>query len=230
MPEVGLLYPLPYIKYSNCLSYGGNQTLSDDTVLRKSGCGVISCADTLIYLARHHNGCKKGIFCNLPEPDTEFIPIEYYNERIKELSRRFLPIVPGLGINGPALALGLNRYFGKYDIPFRAHWELRCGRLWQSINDMLRHDIPVIISVGPNFPLIWQKYRLTLYAKTSSGEYRPQCSTKSHFVTAVSLDDIWLGISSWGKKYYIRRSEYDAYLKKHSASLVNSAVYIKPVR
>lgn len=229
MPGTELQHSFVRVKFSGGISYGGNQTLSDSAVLRKSGCGVISCADTLIYLAKYHEGCKKGIFDALPEADSGVVPLEYYNGRIKELSKRFMPVVPGFGINGPSLAFGLNRYFRKYALPFHARWELNGGRLWEHAADMLRSDIPVILSVGPNFPLVWQKYKLPLYTKTQCGDYCPSGAVKAHFITAASIDDIWICVSSWGKKYYIRRVEYDEYLKKHSAPLVNSALYIKSV-
>jgi hypothetical protein len=91
---------------------------------------------------------------------------------------------------------------------------------------MLSRDIPVIFSVGPNFPLLWQRNRLRFYVRTESG-MAPGPQTLAHYVMITGSDGDWLQISSWGKKYYIRKDEYLNYVKMHSARLVSNILYIR---
>lgn len=92
---------------------------------------------------------------------------------------------------------------------------------------MLREDIPVILSIGPNFPLLWQKKELTLHIQTNEGSFYPGPATHAHYVTVTGMDDTWLQISSWGRKYFINRNEYLQYVKAHSARLVSNILYVK---
>ena len=101
------------------------------------------------------------------------------------------------------------------------------GKLWQRCEDMLRRDIPVIFSVGANFPKIWGRERLRLYTKLPDGTFRPSGSVRAHFMTATALDDTHIRVSSWGRMYYISRGEFDEYVKKHSGSIICNIVYIK---
>jgi len=93
---------------------------------------------------------------------------------------------------------------------------------------MLSEDIPVIISVGPNFPLVWQKHKADLYAERA-GEIRKVSSVKAHFMTVTGMDDQWLSLSSWGRKYYMDRKEYEQYVSKHSGSFASNIVYIRKI-
>ena len=84
----------------------------------------------------------------------------------------------------------------------------------------------MILSVGPNFPAVWEKHKLKFYRKITDGNYRPAAATKAHYVTATALDAEWLRISSWGKEYYINREEYEAFVKAHSSYLFSNLVYL----
>ena len=45
-------------------------------------------------------------------------------------------------------------------------------------------------------------------------------------VTVTAMDEIWMCISSWGKKYYINRQEYMEYACRYSGFLVSNMVYL----
>ena len=92
---------------------------------------------------------------------------------------------------------------------------------------MLERDLPVVISVGPNLPLIWQRHKLRFYIKTPSGSYLPGPQTLAHYVTVTGMDEEWLRVSSWGRMYYINRREYLLYVKEHSAKLVSNILVIR---
>ena len=94
---------------------------------------------------------------------------------------------------------------------------------------MLSRDIPVILSVGPNFPVFWRKNRLPFYIRSADGSYRKAAATKGHFVTATGIDAAWVRISSWGREYYINRSEYEKYTKENSLYAFSNLLFLQKV-
>lgn len=206
-------------------TYGGSQMLSDNKNIRKCGCGVAAAADLLIYLHRYHSPLGCPLLKALPEDGA--IPIADYRRLLAWLSRRFFPLIPSRGINGVMLAAGLDLFMRLYGGEMTALWCFTGGKLWQRCEDMLRRDIPVIFSVGANFPKIWGRERLRLYTKLPDGTFCPSGSVRAHFMTATALDDTHIRVSSWGRMYYISRGEFDEYVKKHSGSIICNIVYIK---
>lgn len=272
---IKLLHPFPSIRKEGALSYGGNQSWTRQKFVQKSGCGVISCTDLLIYLHRYRAGCSTELFSKIipcetarrasihacpegtpnetarresihacpkstpyetarresihayPEGmDDDPILLEEYNNCVDALRRKYLPVIPYFGMNGFMLALGLNRYFRKYHMNLKAVWCISSKKLWQRMKKMLQVDVPVIFAIGPDFPLIWRKHKLTLYKKRADGRFVSVCQTNAHFVTVTAMDKEWLRISSWGKEYYINRKEYDAYVRNYSSFLVSNMVFI----
>ena len=206
-------------------SFGGNQMTSDSKTMREVGCGVIAALDLLLYLCRFHPGCGCSFFAEASEDGV--IDEREYDELARQLSRRFFPMIPKLGINGIMLSGGLNRFFRRYRLPFRAAWGIGSGRLFEEIGDMLARDVPVILSVGPNFPLFWQKHELTFYTAGPDGSLFRACSIRAHYVTVTGLDDDRMFISSWGRAYCIDREEYMDYIRRHSGSIVSNIVKIR---
>lgn len=207
------------VSKESIISYGGNQTWSENAVIRKCGCGVISSLDLLLYLGRHH--------CGDQAPETRPIPLKEYDRMCMELSRRYIPLLPPFGTNGAALALGLNRIFSRYNMPFRASWQLSGSKMMGKVESMLDADIPVILSIGANFPLFWQKNRVALYSKDSLGRMRRASSAKAHYVTVTGSELNALRISSWGRKYYINKGEYFSYIHQHSNSIISNILMIE---
>lgn len=201
----------PYLKIETkeAIAYGGNQSWFPYKFLKKTGCGVIGAADTLLHL----NGKE-----HLTEAE--------YMDFAKMLWRKFLPVIPGFGMNGLTLMIGINRYFQKNEMPYRARWRISGRKLFSRIDRMLADDIPVILAVGPNFPFVWKKEKLTFYTKINDEKYIPAVKTKAHFVTVTGRDGAWLQISSWGKKYYIDIREYRKYVKQYSSFLVSNMLDI----
>lgn len=208
------------------LSFGGSQMISKSKTMREVGCGVIAALDLLLYLCRFH-GCECAFFADAAEDGV--IDETEYDELAQKLSRRFFPMIPKLGINGLMLAGGLNLFFLRYSFPFRASWGMGSGKLFGQIEEMLSHDIPVILAIGPNFPRFWQKNKLTFYVAAPDGEMMAACSINAHYVTVTGLDERFLKISSWGREYYIDREEYLSYMRRHSGSIVSNIVKIRPI-
>ena len=211
---LGLQRDYVRVNCSGRISYGGSQMWSPNKTVRMCGCGPVAVLDTLLYL-RHQQG--------------EAISQEAYNKELERLSRRYMPLVPPFGANGLLLAAGMNMLLREYKLPYRAFWAVSGRKFWTRMEELLRQDLPVIFSVGPNFPALWQKHRLTFYGKLPDGSYVPQCSAKSHYITATGMDEDWLRISSWGREYYIKRSEYDEYVRKYSTSIVSNILMLRRI-
>ena len=122
--------------------------------------------------------------------------------------------------------LGLNGYFAFHKMPYRAAWMLSGKKMISRIEKMLSLDIPVIMAIGPNFPLFWKKEKLSFYTKDGNGKLCPAVKTKAHFVTVTGISESELQISSWGKKYYISIQEYEKYVREHSSPLVSNIIYV----
>ncbi len=194
------------------LSYGGSQMWSSKETMRICGCGAVAAFDACLYLS----GRQK-----------EHMTDEEYLRELEAVSRRYFPLIKPFGINGLLLAVGMNRLLRKNKLPYRAFWAVSGRKFWSRIEELLSQDIPVIFSIGPNFPALWGKHRLRFYKKRPDDSYLPSSSAIAHYVTATGCDENWLRISSWGSEYYIKRSEYDEYVSRYSATLVSNILMLR---
>lgn len=154
------------------------------------------------------------------------IPLDEYNAVIKAMTKKYFPLTPPFGINGLGLVCGMNLFFKAHSWPLRARWGVKYGELWQSIENMLDADFPVLIAVGPNMPRFWQDNRLGLYTRLPDGTHRRIGAVKAHYMTVTEIDSDWLTVSSWGRRYCINRAEYDAYTRAYSNGLLSNIAYI----
>ena len=223
MTELQHNYPAVHGAAEPC--YGGCQTQMSQKALRRCGCGLVCALDLLIYLHRWH-GCGTPFLEGL---EANPIDAALYEQKITRLRRRWLPIVYPLGTSGLALAWGLGRFFRKFGLPLRARWAVKWERLFPTVEEMLKKDIPVILAVGQSFPRIWRKDKLTFYRKTADGEYRPASATRAHFVNVTGIDGHWLQVASWGRCYYVNREEFCQFAKQYSLRWLCNIVYIQEV-
>lgn len=91
---------------------------------------------------------------------------------------------------------------------------------------MLKADIPVILAVGPNFPIIGGRHKINLYEKRKEG-YVTVDRISAHFVTITDMDEEWIGVSSWGAKYYINKKEYIRYVRLHSNWILSNILVLR---
>lgn len=198
----------PYVRISSeeGQSYGGSQNWFPGASFRACGCGVIACADTLLYLTGR----------------TELTRGEYM-DYVNQL-RRYFPLIPYRGIDGLRLAVGMNLCLSREGLPYRARWSASAGLFWERLSSQLMCGLPVIIAIGPNFPIFWGKDTLPLYRRSGDG-YVLSTRTKGHFLTVTGLDDGWMRVSSWGRELYISRGDYENYRKKQG-SLLTSLLYM----
>lgn len=222
-----LKHPYVSVAYGRGESYGGSQSLLGDKTERAVGCGVVAGLDLLAYLSRWH-GDTARLLREAALPEDGAIPAETYIRLAHRLRKAYLPLIPGQGINGILLALGLDRVFLGDGLPYLARWGVPYRRLWSETERMLAEDIPVILSVGPNFPKLWQHRALRLYDGAdgrASGE-----TVHAHYLTVTGMDGEWLQAASWGRRCFIRREEYLAYVAAHSARLLSNILTVRRIR
>ena len=193
--------------------YGGNQSWFPYGFLRRVGCGVISATDVLLHLQK-----------------VEEISEEAYVEFAKRLWKGYFPVIPGFGMNGLGLMIGMNLYFKKYQMPYLAYWNIFGRKMFAKIDRMLDKDLPAVLAIGPNFPFIWKKEKLSFYTKVNENQYLPAAKVNAHFVTVTGREGEWIRISSWGKEYYFKIGEYREYVRNHSNSVLSNVLILKKKR
>lgn len=220
-----LKHPYIAVRKDGKLSYGGNQSWGKSAALRKYGCGVIAGTDLILYLSLHKTYCKsRGI--ERRGNENGIWEAEDYMKKVTKTRRKYLPLIQGFGMPGWILAAGINLYFIRNRIPLKASFGVWGRNIPNRIHAMLSHDIPVILAVGPNFPIPCKRHKLIFYKKTGEN-YQEACRTAAHYVTVTGMDGQWLEISSWGKKYYVNLNEYTEYVKRYSSYFVSNICYIR---
>ena len=215
----------PGIRQAGRVSFGGNQRQLKSAVLQHCGCGVVATLDLIRYLHLYHPDCRTDFFAGVA--DTPDLPEPVYDLCAQRM-RHFVPVLYPIGSTGFSLAAGLNRYFKRHNVPLKASWGVSKDRIWQEIEDMLERDLPVILSVGNQFPVFWKKKGAQLYRR--SGEALKQSvHVHAHYVTVVGIDDAWLRISSWGQEYYLAREEFLRYRDKESMNLLCNIVCLRHI-
>ena len=202
-----LARPWVAVRLPGAVSFGGNQNWFPDGNFRRCGCGVVACADTLLYLTGRSSLSR-----------------EEYIAYVEGL-RKYYPLLPGRGIDGLRLAVGMNLCLRRENLPLRARWCASAQAFWQRLEEQLEADLPAVVAIGPNFPRFWGAERLPLYARTAVG-YVESERTKAHFLTVTGEENGWLEVSSWGRRLYIRRDAWESYMRRASAPLLTNLLYL----
>ena len=196
-------------------SFGGSQMWFQEKSISRCGCGVVAAYDLLLYMTqRYGDQCLNAL------------SRDAYTAELKKIQKKYFPLLYPFGLTGIQLAVGINRLFHDRALPYHASWSITGKKLFSRIQDMLLKDIPVILSIGPNFPFFWEKHTLSLYRK-DRGVYRKANEVKGHYITVVGIDDVWLKVSSWGRLYYIRLEEYQDYTSRSSSSITSNILQIQ---
>lgn len=214
--------------------YGGSQNMYATPRERSCGCGIAGAADIILYIEALNDERNLNTDISTFPSDNGFA---YSKDKFLSLSadlrKKYIPIIPGRGVNSFILAWGLNRYFKKHKLKYRARWKWTSIKKWETLERMLKDDIPVILAIGNNFPAVWGKKELNLYVKdekeSSEAEpvFRKQQSVCGHFVVVTAIEGNCLTVSSWGRKLYINIDEYNQYVKKHSINVYSNILIIK---
>lgn len=224
MKRCCLRYPYLSVKTDNAYSYGGNQNWSGSRAVRRYGCGVVGMGDVILYLGLHQLSFDTDLFYGMAREDG-YLSFPRYERYLRKISKRYVRIIPGMGVPGFLLPAAFNKYFRQYRIDLKAKWCVSQAKLLSRIEESLSRDIPVILSVGQNIPF-WRKKKLCFY-RQENGSYLPDTETKAHFVVVTGLENGYLQVSSWGREYYISWAEYRNYVKKYSSFLISNICLIE---
>ena len=189
-------------------SFGGNQGWFDaegDGYISPLGCGLISCADILLYMTGRSR-----------------IEQAEYLTFVRSLASGALKVRRKLGLNGISMALGMRKLFKELGMPYKASWCFSKRKLLPRIEEMIRNDIPVCIAAGPCIASKKTRgsYGVNFYTRDKEGSFVlpgwRSGRVKDHYVTVTAVvyteSDTMLEISSWGEKYYISWAEYTGYI------------------
>ncbi len=227
-------------------SYGGSQMwfyneehkdMFLGNIIENCGCGLISVSDILLYLALKNPkySTMETEKIMLTQDGNGKINYDIYLSYIRQMDLKDFPVTPEIGILGPVIALGINKYSSRNGFDLSAKWCASKEKLLPRIEKMLRLDIPVTFSIGPmgghgvHF-YDWKPQENDTYC------FRIENYTylvDAHYVTVTGLlvDDVkkqtMLELSSWGKKYYINFEEYIHTVDAHSNYLFSNIVYIE---
>lgn len=224
---------------NSIVSYGGAQRWfhnlegKHNKTIAELGCGLISGADILLYLSKSNS-----------KYDTEetdkvtyiggggYIEYESYMKYLSDMEWDYFYINNHIGILGTAIATNINLYSVVYHLDLDAYWCMSKSFVLPRIKEMLRNDIPVTLSIGPD-----KKHKVNLYVPGEDKysfipprEYATEVGDHYVTVTGLIIDDIknetWLEVSSWGRHYYINYEEYMYFVDNYSNSVFSNIVYI----
>lgn len=230
----------------NSLSFGGSQMWMHDgnvvkwhqhfqkkKVLRDSGCGLISGADILLYLAKKNDAYATPYTNVVLEKGQSIMEYDRYMAYLELMNENFFPINTIFGITGFSIARGINRYSRKHKLGIKARWCASGKKMLSRIEEMLSKDIPITLSIGPmrKNGVMFYDWMPDEKNKYNFETYSHEDYVSGHYVTITGLmcDESgrrMLEISSWGRKYYINFDEFMETVKRHSNFLFSNVLYI----
>lgn len=226
-------------KENGVSSFGGDQNFFDrpnaseeDIRKQNCGCGIVAFADLLLYL-----GGKNGQYV-VQESESyvnQLLPEDVYKRYYNGIYAFMGGIRGKVGISGIKLQRSFNRLARREKWPLRAKWGLSGKKLYDRIEEMLGQDIPVICCIpmmllkkdkNDYLPLYW-------WQQTDDSCFKLQKATctRAHYVMITGInvieEELFYEVSSWGKKFFISRKEYDDFMRKHFLGiLLGNILYI----
>ena len=209
--------------------------------LDEMGCGIVSAADLLLYLAKSRPEFAPFIQNSVQYTQNGFVEYQSYCEFIKSINN-YIPIMGIIiqkegeednwnsgGVYTFSYFSGLNNYAIQNGINLWAYWNTSKELLLPGIKDMLQKDIPVPLLMGDGskddgisfyreiIPRGSQRYILNNFAQ----------KVNCHYVNITGLLEDHIGgktileISSWGKRFYISYEDYVDYAEGRSSGGYN---------
>ncbi len=253
---------VPVIK-DGTIFYGGSQMwfpddrwFRRDYILHNYGCGTIAISDLFLYLAIHQDAYRNPITEAVLQ-GTDSANYSEYMDYVRKIDGYYTKTKRWLAVLGPKAATAINDYSRMFGLRLRARWRwsLTYYDMLEVMESMLFHDLPVILSIGPNTPKLWGKkgipfYQLTAVPSENSAQdeytapvakaeadttpvYKPvKQDINGHYVAVTGiLKDaatarIMLRISSWGKVFYINYEEYRDYIGDLGGTYTSSIIDI----
>lgn len=180
---------------SDKVIYGGNQGNFSNENYRKNGCGCIAAANVITYIKSvNPKYFKKKIAVHTHERK---LKISDYMLLADDISKMMRPDITGI-----ELIFAFKRYTGN----FLAYCPLiitKRNKLIKKISKSLLNDIPVIISV---YDISRTNKGFKIYSDKNL-----YTTVNKHYMTITEInyynDEIFITLSSWGRKYKIRLDE-----------------------
>ena len=214
----------PYlgVRLGGSVLYGGSQTLLKQRFLRLSGCGAVAGVELLRYLLPE--GEKAGPVSGAPEKG---ISADEWRPMLVRMAHRWFHVIPRVGMTGLALAVRLDLFFLLHRLPYRARRCFSGKKLFSRMEEQLGRDVPVILTIGRNFPCFWKKERVPFYVKAADGSLLRVSGATGHFVTVTGMDERTLTISSWGKRFLVLRDDLTEYVRRHGTWLTTNMILVR---
>ncbi len=227
-------------KGNGSLTYGGDQGFFDlqratkrDKRKKESGCGLVAFTDMLLYL-----GSRNRRFC-IPETEN-YVKGILTEEEYKSCYNAVYDFYGGIpfkgGVSGFGLSFRFNRLSRREGFSLSAIWGLSGRKIFDRIEEMLSEDIPVILCIPMMLFRKDKKDGLWLYEREEKQDgtclYHRKAFTGAHYITITGVieekDGVYYEISSWGKKYYMNRNEYDILIHTHfMGTILGNILYIR---
>ena len=215
------------------LSYGGDQSWfyyenedEGNLLIEDAGCGLIAMADLFLYFTNKDDEYNTDLTTYCKKNKQSIYIYDTYYKYIEEVNSTY-DLLRDYGILGTSLSSAIDDYLGN---SYKAKWGMSKDKIKPRIKEMLKNDIPVIISVGRtlNGDYIYP------YTKFSNEYYTYDVEIETHFmvVTGYIKDKImnyeWLKVSSWGKEFYIDYDEYIEFIESGvGRNITSNIVYIE---
>lgn len=224
-------------KKTNIAAYGGDQGFfrdadgrEEDERKRRMGCGIVAFCDLLLYLAGSspvYQIRENKRYLNRELSEGEYK--DWFNFIYEFLGG--LPKKRNKGLSGFRLSRKFNQMAAAENWDLKAVWGWSGRKIFNRMTQMLQRDIPVILCVPM---MLFKKDRdkgITFY-KREGEVFRKACIVSEHYVMVTEIfeerENIFLGISSWGEKYYVNWNEYNELIHAHFlGTILGNILYIK---
>lgn len=225
------------------------------------GCGLIAMADTMLYMSRKGSSYETTLTSNVSKNNP--VTFEEYRDYVVAFNNEYVKLDVAIDLdiyflwwkltniytntNDGNMGNILNDYFESNDLDLKAKWcyvengicaeghWFEEGTRARRIRDMLKNDIPAIISVGPGYGI--KAYDIDTSSKIPAYTDANQ-SIKNHYFTITAViddkikqkngdyDAVMYEVSTWGQKYYVSEKEIRDYIGTHS-SLFTNVLYME---
>lgn len=215
--------------------YSDHMTKTDERK-KESGCGVVAFTDLLLYLGSRDKKYR------IPETD-HYIGHVLRKEEYKNCYNTIYSFLGGIpfkgGISCLSLRIAFNRLSRRQNWNLRASWGICGKKLFDRIEEMLAEDIPVILCIPMMILKKDRKDGLWLYQRTEEPDgtysYHQKAFARAHYIIITNViqerDTVFYEISSWGKKYYFSKNEYDILIHTHfTGTILGNILYIRQHR
>lgn len=256
MTDNNISVSLPYyvrVTDGTSVSYGGSQQwfadpsgksgsfrpflflkkhLSRNAALRSGGCGLVAVCDFMLYYCRKHHIAMKDMPASFREAPSQPIDRTEYLKYLRHKSRTVYPVLPYLGSFSFQAQLILNLFLKK------ARSGKRLRFLWKNTKKERLRTVERSLSAGD--PLILLLSRplnpigmrgVDFYVISGEEAVLKVKHVSGHFVTVTGLTEhkgvLYLTVSSWGRKYYIRMKDLDRYILLHGTPLLSGLYYLR---